>query len=57
MAKFTVTASEVVYYLKTIEAKSEEDLRRMIDKGSISFDNEDICDGWDFQITEIIQND
>lgn len=53
MAKFTVTASEVVYYLKTVEAESEEQVRQMIFEGELDFDFGDVSDAWDFEISDI----
>ena len=53
MAKFTVTAREVIYYLKTVEAESEDQVKQMIFDGELDFDFGDVSDAWDFQISDI----
>lgn len=53
MRKYIVTASEVVYYLKTVEAESEEKVKQMIFDGELDFDFGDVSDALDFQISDI----
>lgn len=53
MAKYYVFASEMVYYMKEVEAESEDQVKQMVFDGEISFDYGDITDGHDFKIDEI----
>jgi hypothetical protein len=53
MPKFMVFASEVVWYMKEVEAENEDQIREMVFSGDIDFDYGDITDGDNFQITEI----
>jgi hypothetical protein len=53
MTKYIVTASEVVYYLKVVDADSPEQIEDMVYKGELEFTKDDITDGWDFQISNI----
>jgi len=53
MPKYYAFASEVVYYMKEVDAESPEQVREMVFNGEIDFDYGDIKDGHDFQITEI----
>lgn len=53
MTKYYAFASEVIYYMKEVEADSPEQVREMIYDGEIDFDYGDVTSGHDFQITEI----
>ncbi len=53
--KYTVYAMETVYYMKEVEADSEEQIKEMVFNGEIDFDFGDVSDGADFQLTEIIK--
>jgi len=53
MPKFMVFASEIVWYMKEVEAENEDQVREMVFSGDIDFDYGDITDGDNFQITEI----
>ena len=53
MKKFQVEATEIVKYLVTVEGESQEQVLEMVMKGEIDFGNEDIVDGWDFDVTYI----
>ena len=53
MPKFYIFASEKVYYMKEMEAESEQQIRDMIYSGEIDFDYGDITDGGNFEINEI----
>jgi hypothetical protein len=53
MKKFQVTATEVVKYLVTVEGESQEQVLEMVMNGEIDFGNQDIVDGWDFNVTYI----
>jgi len=51
--KFSVFASEKVYYFKEVEAESAEEVRQMIFNGEIDFDYNDITDGFDFHVDDV----
>ena len=53
--KYTIYASETVYYMKEVEAESEEQARELVFQGEIDFDYGDITDGANFNIDEIIK--
>lgn len=53
MKKFQVEATEIVKYLVTVEGESQEQVLEMVMKGEIDFGNQDIVDGWDFNVTYI----
>lgn len=53
MPKFIVFASEQVYYVKEVEAESEEQVKEMIFSGEVDFDYGDITDGSNFHVGEI----
>lgn len=53
MKKYTIYASETVYYMKEVEAESEKQARDMVFDGEIAFDLEDIYDGRDFEVRDI----
>jgi hypothetical protein len=53
MKKFQVIATEVVKYIVTVEGESQEQVLEMVMKGEIDFGNQDIVDGWDFNVTYI----
>lgn len=55
MKKYQIVATEVVKYIVTVEADSEEQARAMVMDGEVSFNNEDITDGWDFDISHITE--
>lgn len=55
MPKFIVKAKETVFYWKEIEARSETELRRLIECRDIDFETNDISDDADFKILEIEQ--
>jgi hypothetical protein len=55
MKKYQIVATEVVKYIVTVEADSEEQAREMVMSGEVSFNNEDITDGWDFDISHITE--
>jgi hypothetical protein len=42
MAKFLLRASETIYYIKEVEANSEEEARDMVFSGDVDFGNDDI---------------
>lgn len=50
MAKFLLRASETVYYIKEVEANSEEEARDMVFAGDVDFGNEDIETGEHFSL-------
>lgn len=51
LKQYGVYASELVYYAKKVWAKDEEDAQRVAtDEG---FTNQEIYDGYDFEITEV----
>lgn len=53
MNKYQIVATEVVKYIVTVEAESEEHVREMVMSGEVDFSNDDITDGWDFDISHI----
>jgi hypothetical protein len=53
--KYTIYASETVYYMKEVEAESEEQARELVFQGEIDFYYGDITDGANFNIDEIIK--
>lgn len=53
MPKYLVFASEKVYYMKEVEADSEDHVRKMIFDGEIDFEYGDITDGHNFSVDEI----
>lgn len=53
--KYTVYAMETIYYMKEVEAESEEQVKKLVFSGEIDFDFGDVTDGADFQLTEIIK--
>jgi hypothetical protein len=53
MKKFQVEATEIVKYLVTVEGESQEQVLEMVMNGEIDFGNQDIVDGWDFNVTYI----
>lgn len=56
MPKFSIYASETVYYMKDVEADDEEQVKEMIFKGEIDFDYGDITDGANFNVDEIMES-
>jgi hypothetical protein len=50
MAKFLLRASETIYYIKEVEASSEEEARDMVFAGDVDFGNEDIETGEYFSL-------
>jgi hypothetical protein len=56
MKKFQVIATEVVKYIVTVEGESQEQVLEMVMKGEIDFGNQDIVDGWDFEVTYITED-
>ena len=51
LKQYEVYATEQVYYAKKVWAKDEEDAQRIAnDEG---FTNQEIYDGYDFEITEV----
>lgn len=51
LKQYGVYATELVYYAKKVWAKDEEDAQRVAtDEG---FTNQEIYDGYDFEITEV----
>jgi hypothetical protein len=55
MAKFTVSATEVVYYMFDVEANSIDEAREMLADGN--FETGEPCDGDDFQVLDVYQSD
>ena len=53
--KYTVYASETIYYMKEVEAESEEQIQDLIFKGAIDFDYGDVSDGANFNVDDIIK--
>ena len=53
MAKYIVTAREVVYYLREVEAENEEQVQKMVFDGELDFDFGDVSDSFDFEIVNI----
>jgi hypothetical protein len=53
MSSYQVVATEVVKYIVTVEANSEDEARALVLDGEVDFSNENIVDGWDFQISHI----
>jgi hypothetical protein len=53
MPKFIVKAKETVFYWKEVEARSETEVRRLIECHDIEFEMNDISDDADFRILEI----
>ena len=53
MSKFIVTAREVVYYLREVEAENEEQVQQMVFDGELDFDFGDVSDSFDFEIVNI----
>ena len=53
MPKFTVTGREVVYYLKVVEAESEQDVKDKWLSGAEYFDSVDVEDTADFSLGSI----
>jgi hypothetical protein len=50
---YKVFAQEVVYYMKDVEAESEDEIRKMVFDGELSFDFTDCCDAFDFELTAV----
>lgn len=51
LKQYEVYATELVYYAKKVWAKDEEDAQRVAtDEG---FTNQEIYDGYDFEVTEV----
>jgi hypothetical protein len=55
MPKFTVTGREVVYYIKVVEAESEQDVKDKWGSHELYFDHEDVEDTADFSLGSIEQ--
>lgn len=53
MPKYYVYASETIFYMKEIEAESEDQARQMIETHEIDFDYGDVNHGLNFRIHEI----
>ena len=53
MPKFMVYAKEVVYYMNSVEADNEDQVKEMLKDGDFVFDGSDITDGENFEILEI----
>lgn len=53
MTKYKVYTSETVYYMKEVEAESEEHVKDMVFDGEIDFDSEAIYNGHGFNIIKI----
>ena len=53
--KYTVYASETIYYMKEVKAESEEQVKDLIFKGEIDFDYGDVSDGANFNVDDIIK--
>lgn len=53
--KYTVYASETIYYMKEVDAESEEQVKEMIFNGELDFDYGDVSDGANFNVDEIIK--
>jgi hypothetical protein len=50
MTKFLLRASETIYYIKEVDANSEEEARDMVFSGDVYFGNDDIETGEHFSL-------
>jgi hypothetical protein len=57
MKKFSVMAREIIYYEKTIECESEEELRDLLRMGEIMFNDRDISFSDNFELDSIVESE
>jgi len=55
MKKFAINAYETVIYYKVVEANSIEEVRDLLGSGEIEISGDDIVDGDDFNVEEIVE--
>ena len=55
MKKFAINAYETVIYYKVVETNSIEEVRDLLGSGEIEISGDDIVDGDDFNVEEIVE--